>query len=218
MKIILSRHGDTFSASDPVVWVGATQDLSLVNSGILQAKCFAQALKKAEIHPKAVYCGPLKRTREYAAIVLEELHSSLKPIIDARLNEIDYGNWAGLSNTQIREIGEGDALSSWENLSVWPKIAHWSGSAMQMIKEVKAFSKTLVVQYDPTDTILVITSNGRLRYFLKLIPGLFEQYVKKKAFKVATGNICLMNYEYKWQIKFWNKKPEYLLNLPLTKN
>jgi probable phosphoglycerate mutase len=216
MKIILSRHGNTFSASDPVVWVGATQDLPLVDSGILQAKCLAQALQKSEIHPKAVYCGPLRRTREYAAVVLEQLHSSLKPIIDARLNEIDYGNWAGLSNTQIQEIDEGDELAAWENLSVWPKIARWSGSPTQMINEVKTFSRGLAAQYDPTDTILVITSNGRLRYFLKLIPGLFEQYVKNKAFKVATGNICLMTYERKWQIKFWNKKPEYLLNLPFS--
>ncbi|KAF5271652.1 hypothetical protein FQR65_LT05273 [Abscondita terminalis] len=160
MKIILSRHGNTFSASDPVVWVGATQDLPLVDSGILQAKCLAQTLQKAKIHPKAVYCGPLKRTRDYAAIVLEQLHSSVKPIIDARLNEIDYGNWAGLSNTQIQEIDEGDELAAWENLSVWPKIARWSGSPTQMIKEVKMFSKALVAQYEPTDTIVVITSNA----------------------------------------------------------
>lgn len=212
MKVILSRHGNTFSASDPVVWVGATQDLPLVDSGILQAKCLAQALQKADIHPKAVYCGPLKRTRDYAAIVLEQLHSAVKPIVDARLNEIDYGNWAGLSNTQIQEIGEGDDLSAWENLSVWPKIASWSGSAAHMAKEVKEFSKELVTQYDPTDSILVISSNGRLRYFLKLIPGLFEQHVQNKEFKVATGNICLLTHENrKWQIKFWNKKPEYLL-------
>jgi broad specificity phosphatase PhoE len=212
MKIILSRHGNTFSATDSIVWVGATQDLPLVDSGILQAKCLAQALQKADIHLKAVYCGPLKRTREYAAIVLEQLASTIKPIVDTRLNEIDYGSWAGLSNTQIQEIGEGEALSAWENLSVWPKIAGWSGSSAHLAKEVKAFSKDLVAQYEPTDINLVISSNGRLRYFLKLIPGLFDQYVQNKAFKVATGNICLLTYENKsWQIKFWNKKPEYLL-------
>ena len=212
MRIILSRHGNTFSEGDPVVWVGATEDLPLVDSGIVQAKCLAQALQKTDSHPNAVYCGPLKRTRDYAAIVLEQLHSSVKPIVDSRLNEIDYGNWSGLSNTQIQEIGEGEELSAWENLSIWPKIAGWSGSPTHIAKEVKAFSKVLVTQYDSTDTILVISSNGRLRYFLKLIPGLFEQYVQNKEFKVATGNICLLTHENrKWQIKFWNKKPEYLL-------
>ena len=218
MKVILSRHGNTFSANDPVVWVGATENLPLVDSGILQAKNLAQTLQEADIFPKAVYCGPLKRTRDYAAIILEQLHFSLKPIIDDRLNEIDYGNWAGLSNTQIQEIDEGDELSAWENLSVWPKIAGWSGSPAQMAKEVKEFSKDLIAQYDPTDTILVITSNGRLRYFLKLIPGLFEQHVQDKSFKVATGNICLLTCENRrWQMKFWNKKPEYLLQYKIFK-
>lgn len=212
MKIILSRHGNTFSATDPVVWVGATQDFPLVDSGILQAQCLAQALQKADIHPKAVYCGPLKRTRDYAAMVLEQIHSAKKPIVDPRLNEIDYGNWAGLTNTQIQEIDEGEELSAWENLSAWPKFAGWSGSPMHMIKEIREFSKDLTKKYDATDTILVISSNGRLRYFLKLIPGLFEQHVQSKTFKVATGNICLLSYENrKWQMQFWNKKPEYLL-------
>lgn len=214
MKIILSRHGNTFSTTDPVIWVGATQDLPLVDLGLLQAKCLAQALQKAEIHPKAVYCGPLKRTRDYAAIVLEQLHSSRKSIVDTRLNEIDYGNWAGLTNTQIQELDEDKELSAWENLSVWPKIATWKGSPSHMIKEIREFSKDLITQYQSTDTILVVSSNGRLRYFLKLIPGLFEWHVKNNAFKVATGNICLLTYENrKWQMKFWNKKPDYLLQV-----
>ncbi|TLY48358.1 MAG: histidine phosphatase family protein [Gammaproteobacteria bacterium] len=211
MKIILSRHGNTFSATDPIVWVGATQDLPLVDSGLFQAVSLGQALQKADVHPKAVYSGPLKRTRDYAAIVLEQLHSSKQPIVDTRLNEINYGNWAGLTNTQIQEIDEGEELSAWENLSVWPKVAGWEGSPTRMIKEIREFSKDLTMRYEPTDTILVISSNGRLRYFLKLIPGLFEQHVQNKAFKVATGNICMLTYENrKWQMKFWNKKPEYL--------
>lgn len=212
MKIILSRHGNTFSAIDPVIWVGATQDLPLVDSGILQAQYLAQALKKSDIPIQAVYCGPLKRTRDYATIVIERLHSSKKPIVDPRLNEIDYGNWAGLTNTQIQEIDEGEELSAWENLSVWPKFAEWEGSPTSMIKEIREFSKDLITMYDPTDTVLIVSSNGRLRYFLKLIPGLFEQSVQNKVFKVATGNICLLTYENrKWQMHFWNKKPEYLL-------
>lgn len=212
MKIILSRHGNTFSATDPVIWVGATQDLSLVDSGILQAHCLAQALQKADIKPDAVYCGPLKRTHDYAAIVLEQLRSSKKPIVDTRLTEIDYGNWAGLTTTQIQEIDEGEELSAWEDSSVWPKYAGWEGSPTRMIRENKEFCKDLTSKYDQSDTILVISSNGRLRYFLKLIPGLFEQHVQDKIFKVATGNICLFTYENrKWQMQFWNKKPEYLL-------
>jgi probable phosphoglycerate mutase len=59
---------------------------------------------------------------------------------------------------------------------------------------------------------LLISSNGRLRYFLKLISQAFEQRVDNKALKVLTGNVCFFLYENKkWQIKFWNKSPDYLL-------
>lgn len=212
MNVIFSRHGNTFSANEPVVWVGATPDLPLVDSGILQAKELAQALKKAKLQLKRVYCSPLKRTRDYAAIVLEQLHSPVKLRIDYRLNEIDYGHWSGLSKPQIQALGAGEALSAWENRSIWPKASGWSGSPLQMIKEIKAFSHDFATHVESTDTILVVTSNGRLRYFLNLIPGLFEQHVQNKTFKVATGNICLLTYvENKWQLKFWNKKPGYLL-------
>ncbi len=212
MQIILSRHGNTFSAGETAVWVGARQDLPLVDSGIRQAKVLANVIQKTGLILKAIYCGPLTRTRHYASIVTEELHSSLIPIIDYRLNEIDYGNWSGLSNTEIQEKGGSNELAAWENLSQWPQTAGWSSSSTAISNEVKAFADDLVKKYDPSDTILVITSNGRLRYFLKLIPQAFEQAILNKAFKVATGNLCLFIYDdTRWQIKFWNKKPEQLL-------
>ncbi len=212
MQLILSRHGNTFSPQDAVVWVGAKQDLPLVDSGVLQAKCLGLALQKADIPLKAVYCGPLKRARDYATIVLKALSSPLKPIVDWRLNEIDYGTWSGLSNVQIQQMGQGSALSAWENSSVWPENSGWSGSAAQIISEVKALAEDLIEQYEATDTILLISSNGRLRYFLKLISQAFEQRVDNKALKVLTGNVCFFLYENKkWQIKFWNKSPDYLL-------
>ncbi|EDP46595.1 histidine phosphatase family protein [Rickettsiella grylli] len=213
MNVIFSRHGNTFSDHEPTVWVGATHDLPLVGSGILQAKCLAHALQKAKQLPTMIYCSPLKRTRDYATILLKQLHSSLKPMIDPRLNEIDYGYWSGLNKSQIQARGEGHALSDWENKSIWPKTAGWSGSPAQMIQEIQAFSHHLVSQHASTDTLVVVTSNGRLRYFLKLIPGLFEQRVEAKTFKVATGNICLFTYtENKWKMEFWNKNPDYLMH------
>lgn len=212
MQLILSRHGNTFSPQDAVVWVGAKQDLPLVDSGVLQAKCLGLALKKADIPLKAVYCGPLTRAYDYASTVLKASNSPLKPIVDLRLNEIDYGTWSGLSNVQIEEMGEGSELSAWENFSVWPQNSNWQGSAAQIISEVKSLAEELIKQYEAKDTVLLVSSNGRLRYFLKLISWAFEQQVENKALKVLTGNICFFLYENnKWQIKFWNKSPHYLL-------
>ncbi len=212
MQIIFSRHGNTFSPGETPIWVGAKQDLPLVDSGIQQAKNLATVLQETGLNLKAVYCGSLKRTHDYAKIVLSELHSPLKPIIDSRLNEIDYGNWSGLSSEEIQKQGDNAALFAWENFSKWPKTAGWSDSPLFIANEVKLFAEDLIKKYAPTDTILVATSNGRLRYFLQLIPNAFEQHIQDKNFKVATGNICLFTYDNskRWQLKFWNKKPESL--------
>lgn len=213
MKIIFSRHGNTFSSGEVARWVGAREDLALVDSGIQQAKNLAHVIQEADLNLTAIYCGPLKRTKDYAKIVVDELSSSLKPIIDPCLNEIDYGKWSGLSNIQIQQKGAGAELAAWEKLSQWPKEAEWLGSPELIFSEIKVFTNKLIKKYESEDNILVITSNGRLRYFLQLIPGAFEQYVQNNTFKVNTGNTCLFVHDSKgWHIKFWNKKPEYFLN------
>lgn len=213
MKIIFSRHGNTFAPGEIPVWVGAREDLPLVDSGIQQAKNLARVIQQVGLNLKAIYCGPLSRTNDYANIVVDELHSSLKPMIDPRLNEIDYGKWSGLNNAEIQAQGGAAALTAWEKLSQWPKEADWLGSPELIFSEVKALSEDLIKKYAPEDTILVITSNGRLRYFLQLVPGAFKQHILNNSFKVSTGNICLFEHDSKgWQIKFWNKKPEYFLD------
>jgi len=211
MQVIVSRHGNTFLPGETVVWVGARQDLPLVDTGIKQAKHLAQSLQQANITLNAVYCGPLKRTSDYARIVVDELNASLEPIVDPRLNEIDYGHWSGLSTLDIQKRNDGSELAAWENFSQWPKNAGWTSSAIFIANEVSAFADDLIKQHAPTDSILVITSNGRLRYFLQLIPEAFEQHIQNKTFKVTTGHLCLLVYENKkWQLKFWNEKPDSL--------
>ncbi|WP_218813900.1 histidine phosphatase family protein [Rickettsiella endosymbiont of Dermanyssus gallinae] len=213
MRVIFSRHGNTFVPGETPVWVGAREDLPLVDSGIQQAKNLARVIQEASLNLKAIYCGPLSRTNDYAKIVVEELHSSLKPMIDPRLNEIDYGKWSGLSNVEIQQKGGEVELAAWEKLSQWPKEADWLGSPEIIFSEIKAFTDDLIKKYAPEDTILVVTSNGRLRYFLQLIPAAFTQHIQDHSFKVSTGNICLFEHDSKgWQIKFWNKKPEYFLD------
>lgn len=214
MKIIFSRHGNTFTPLETPVWVGAREDLPLVASGVQQAKNLAFVLQHAGLDLKAIYCSPLLRTKHYAKIIIEEIHSSLKPIIDPRLNEIDYGTWSGLSNIEIQaQKGGGEALTAWEKLSQWPQGADWLGSPEIIFSEIKAFTDDLIRKHALEDTVLVVTSNGKLRYFLQLIPGEFEKHIHNQTFKVSTGNISLFAYDsIKWQIKFWNKKPEFLLN------
>ncbi len=60
--LLLARHGNTFAPGQKVVWVGARNDLSLVESGLAQAHVLAEALEKASVKPDAIYAATLKRT------------------------------------------------------------------------------------------------------------------------------------------------------------
>ena len=61
--LLLGRHGNTFAPTDKVVWVGAHNDLPLVESGLKQAHTLADALQENAVIPQAIYCGPLKQAQ-----------------------------------------------------------------------------------------------------------------------------------------------------------
>lgn len=217
MKIILSRHGNTFESNTPATWVGCNNDLPLVAAGVEQANTLAKALKQSGVAPKAIYCGPLQRTLNYAQIIIQKLQINLKPIIDNRLNELDYGLWSGLTNQQIREKFGTEELENWEKFCQWPVNRHWSNSESFVRTEALAFAADLVKLHKPDDTIIVISSNGKLRYFLNLIPGAFETHVAAMSTKVKTGNICGLTYaDNQWELNYWDQAPNQELFSKVT--
>lgn len=208
MKIIFSRHGNTFLSSHQAVWVGCADDVPLVDSGKEQAKALARALVKSATILNAVYCGALQRTAMYANIVLHEIQSNLQPVIDCRLNELDYGKWSGLNKQQICEQFGAEELKAWERYSIWPTQGDWGSSEGMVRAEAASFMAYLVKNHQPNDTVLVVSSNGRLRYFLTVIPGEFERRAKTKSFAVKTGNISQLSYLHdQWSLDYWDMIP-----------
>ncbi len=191
MKLILARHGNTFDDGQIPTWVGSKNDLPLVEKGKAQAEALADYLVKNSIKPDAVYCGPLKRTKEYAQIICENAKLNLEPIIDERLNEIDYGEWSGLTNKEISEKFGDDVLCAWNDFSIWPEKekGNWGTSKQKLLSNVNSFVEGLSQKYSlvPASndkTILAVSSNGVLRHF-----GLI--FGNKTNAKVKPGNICI---------------------------
>ena len=106
MRVILARHGNTFDPGERPVWIGARTDLSLVAKGREQATKIGETLKAANLAPRRVLAGPLKRTRETARLALLAADASVDVEIDSRLSEIDYGIWEGKSSDDIRGMGK----------------------------------------------------------------------------------------------------------------
>lgn len=208
MRLILARHGNTFGPSDKVVWAGTTNDLPLVESGLKQAQKAADYFLEHKIVPKAIYCSPLQRTRRFAEIIIERLNLNYKPIVDSRLSEIDYGQWTGLSDEEIIQRFGADEFKRWGEQSEWPYNSSWGGTEYDTIKDVYAFADDLESTYSTKDTVVAVTSNGRLRYFLMLIEGEFEKRRQEKRLKVKTGNLCEISLNNGFcALNFWDKDP-----------
>ena len=209
MKLLLARHGNTFTSEMTPVFVGSANDLPLVEEGERQAQRFAEFCKLQVLPISAVYCGPLKRTRRFADIVCSQLGLSCSSIVDERLNELDYGGWSGKTNEQVAtEFGDA-ALKNWNDHAVWPTASNWGASEESVVSAVKQYINDLCTRHDDDDVVLSVSSNGRLRYFLKLMPELFDEMAAAKKLKVAPGNACLLTLtkDGSCTFDFWNESP-----------
>ena len=106
-RLLLVRHGaTTLSAEDR--FAGST-DVALSDEGRHQAARLAERLSDDRI--SAVYCSPMRRTIETAAIIAEP--HGLAPVTRPGLREIDHGHWEGLTRKDV-EARYGDEYTRWE--------------------------------------------------------------------------------------------------------
>lgn len=202
--LLLARHGNTFGPGDPVVWVGAKEDLPLVKSGEAQAAGLGEALREQSLAPARLVSGPLKRTRRAAEIVKAITMSDADIRIDSRLTEIDYGQWGGKTDDEITEHFGPDAISDWRERHERPENAGWSPDNQTLESNALGVLDDLATGSFPA---LVITSNGILRYFHTAIG--FEGDAR-----VKTGHVCAARLtENAWVPIFWNVNPEALPEL-----
>jgi len=192
MDIICARHGNTFAPGERVVFVGAKEDVPLAPAGEEQARRLAAALREAGVKPAVVLCGPLQRTRRYADLVAAELRLAMQPVVDERLTEIDYGDWAGLTNEEISsQLDQGEDLRLWNEAGVWPARANWGGSEAGVKSRVAAFLQVLQREL-PGEAVLVVSSNGILRYFAIAAAGAEARSDARFPFKMRTGNFGII--------------------------
>ncbi len=210
MRFLLIRHGDTFGPGDRVVWVGANEDLPLVESGRRQARDMGRALTAKGLAPARFIAGPLQRTQGHARIIMREMGLSDHPETDERLREIDYGPWGGLNEADIAERHGAEAiaeLEAWDGESRWPANAGWKpgedairANALSLLEEVQASGTD-------DDLVCLVSSNGVLRYFLDAMPGGLEARVRAGNFRMKTGAASLFSIkEGERALLFWNRR------------
>jgi broad specificity phosphatase PhoE len=106
-RVFLVRHGaTTLSAEDR--FAGST-DVDLSDEGRAQAAALGRRLAREKL--AAIYCSPLARTRETAALVAQP-HGLAATVRDG-LREIDHGRWEQRRRSEVeREFPE--EYAAWE--------------------------------------------------------------------------------------------------------
>lgn len=210
MEIFLARHGNTFENSSEAYWAGCQQDIPLTKRGREQAEQLARYLLRSSSFPDYVFTSELKRTKSFAKILLHSMSLPIEPIVDPRLNEIDYGSWGGLTSEQLRQKGLGQLVENWQERSQWPAEGQWQNTEQEILERTAEFTMDLQRSFRRAKRVLVVSSNGILRYFLKLADQEFERRAHDGRFTVGTGNLCKISSseEGKHRVIFWNVDPQ----------
>lgn len=204
-RIVIARHGNTFTKEQTPLRVGARTDLPLVETE--RGTNVGKYLKMRSFIPSVVFAAPLKRTTETARLAIAALDKDITLKSDTRFTEIDYGpDEAKTEDEVIARIGQ-DAMDAWNREAIVPE--GWNVSVKGIIKAWKEFADEIERDYH-NKTVLVVSSNGIIR-FAPHLTGDFAKFAEEFDIKVGTGGVCVLEKEDGdkfWSVKEWGVKPK----------
>lgn len=203
-KIIIARHGNTFTKEQTPTRVGGRTDLPLVETA--RGTNIGLWLTKTEQIPAAVFAAPLKRTMETARLAIAALNRDIPLHEDNSFIEIDYGpDENKTEDAVIARIGQ-PAIDAWNADATVPP--GWKVNVPGIIQAWHNFARTAEEKY-AGQTILAVSSNGIIR-FAPALTGDFDAFSRNHDIKVGTGCVCVFEKEpadKNWKCTAWNLKP-----------
>lgn len=205
-ELYLLRHGNTFDKGQTCVQVGIKTDLPLVVKGIEQAQSFANFLKNNDLTPATIYCGSLQRHRQTANEINKVFPDSHIIANIQALNELDYGDWEGLTPEEIQnKWPEEDKL--WQQSGKWPSAIF--GHDQNFHIELLTIWFNTIFDVTSSSPIIAVTSGGVIKLISQMLAdGLTtdnpELFLNKK---VKTGHYCTLELHsgQKVTVKDWNQ-------------
>jgi len=150
-KVILVRHGET-------EWnkqrrFQGNKDISLNKLGQSQAQKLALRLQDEDI--VSIYSSDLIRAKKTADIVAKE--HDLSVIETAKLREINFGDWEGLSFSDL-ETNHSQEFNAWQNDPL--EKAPPSGETLVEFKERIVPQLRKIIAQHQEETILIVAHGG----------------------------------------------------------
>lgn len=162
MKLIWIRHGQTLWNTQHKTQ-GRT-DTPLDETGLAQARRLAESLKGERLD--AIYSSPLQRAIQTAEPLGRAANLSVIP--DARLTEIDFGEWEGLTFDEIAKEYP-DAFHRWREHPFTADIPGAETPA-QVAERMQSFFEQITAAGD--ETVAVISHTLPLKLVIARLIGL----------------------------------------------
>jgi len=173
-RIVLLRHAHSV-ANEKGILAGRMPGISLSEKGKNQSQDLALRLQGADI--STISCSPLERCQQ---TILPWLHSDPTMNIEAfsiedRLNEVDYGNWSGLSLKKLSREPLWKVIQETPSKVVFPqgeRISSMQKRAVTAVKEIadtKSGTHLFVSHGDVIKAIIADLLSMKLDTFQKLV-------------------------------------------------
>jgi probable phosphoglycerate mutase len=172
IRILLIRHGTTDLLGR--VLYGRMPGVCLSQTGLDEARALAAALKE-RYDIQEVVSSPLERAQRTAQFLAESQDLSIT--IDEGLNEIDFGEWMGLSFDELAN------LQLWHQYNYSRSITHPPGGESMMEVQARAWKALLGVferhNVHETRTVAVVSHGDVIRVLLILLLGMSLDHIHR---------------------------------------
>jgi len=158
----LVRHGETNWNVEHRFQGSSDQPLN--QNGESQATALSNRLDKMSFD--AMYCSDLIRVQRTAELALNGNIDRL--VLDARLQEFNFGKWEGLSWKEAREL---DSVAFDEWASDRENNPHGGERISDMVTRLDSFLSDLQEKHDKDEQILIFAHGGTLGSLLCLLLG-----------------------------------------------
>jgi len=157
-KLLLVRHGHVEGIS-PERFRGRAE-LKLTAAGRREAELTAARIA-ASWRPAAIYTSPMGRCVDTGAAIGKPF--GLAPAPMPGLNDIDYGEWQGLTPEEVGTRWP-DALDIWHRHPDWAAIP--GGESLQQVLSHAVAALREVVRQHPDDTVVLVAHDSVNRVLL----------------------------------------------------
>lgn len=188
-RLILVRHGLTDWNAEHR-FQGKT-DVPLNEKGCRQAQALGARLKDAQLD--AIYASDLSRAWDTARYIAGH-HDDVEIVPDARLREIDFGEWEGHTWPELRDNGQAELLERWANdiASVTPP----NGESLDdTLERIKAFLQDLRDRHNG-ETLLLAAHGGTLAILICLALDIDPSSRRKISLRNTSVSILELDEKY----------------------